>query len=419
MKTRDTRPSDVQHRPVASAVRDERPHAASTPGNAPAQAAIDQSPRLVAQRRAIEAAVGGGHQSEAPARAHGQLAAPGGASASVIQLNGKKRRAKRKNKAKQQEARREAAADRLDRGSPRTHAHLDPEVAASLDALDQMQPRKSAARRNIDKRAQRLREANHPSVVEVGAGEGRFSSAFAKKFSDNYAATDIADQEGPNGFLSAAKRAGFRTKFGVDANDLGSHYAPGSLDRIVGANPFGVKGVGGASYGLKVQNPGGTGSKKYLPDDRLLKTARPLLKPGGAVELYGRSNVIRDAKLAKHPTKGLRGQPAKQAELARAAISAKYPGENANPYLAIDPGQLHALAKKTKYKAKVKRAKQPPNVVKGGNPDTKAGDKERADEGLKPFTTRFTFTPEEDGYVSGDDDPRVTYLSDDESDWDE
>jgi Domain of unknown function (DUF4157) len=337
----------------------------------------------------------------------------------VAQLNGKKRRARKKNKEQQREQRRHDAEERLQRGSPDEYNHLDPEVAANLAELDKLQPRKTATRKNIDSRAQRLREANLPSVVEVGAGEGRFSSAFARKFGDNYQASDIAASTGPNGFLGEAGRSGFRTKFGVNANELDSHFRPGSLKHIVGANPFGVKGVGGASYGLKVENPKAKGKNKYLPDDRFLNTARPLLKPGGSVELYGRSNVIRDAKLAKYPTKGLRGAEATEAERKRKEISTKYPGENANPYLATSPSELHDLAKRTKYKATVKRAKQPLNIGKGGNPDTKSGDKERAAEGLKPFNTRLTFTPEEEGYESGEDDPRVTYLSDDESDWEE
>ncbi len=343
----------------------------------------------------------------------------GQAGTSVAQMNGRKRRAKNKRKEAAREERRQTTIDRLNAGTSHAYDHLDPKVAANLWAMESQQPRKTAARKNIESRPKRLQEAGHPSVVELGAGEGRFSSAFARKFGSNYLATDIAGGEGPHGFLREAKQAGLKTKYGVDANQLGSHLLPESLDRVVGANPFGVKGKGGFSYGLKKENPGGTGKKKYLPDDRLLKTAKPLLQPGGSVELYGRSNVIRDAKLAKHPTKGLEGKTARLAEETRKVISEKYPGANANPYLAIDPDELHALAKETGYKARVKRAKQPTNIGKGGNPDTKSGDKERADKGLKPFTTRFTFTPEEEGYESGEDDPRVTYLSDDESDWED
>jgi len=379
--------------------------------------AINDNPGL--EREADQMGARAAQVKTAQRKTNDAVATPDSARGPVAQLNGKKRRARKKNKEKQREQGRRDAIEKLQRGSPDEYDHLDPEVAAHLAKLDELQPRKTATRKNIDSRAQRLREANLPSVAEVGAGEGRFSSAFARKFGDNYQASDIATRGGPNDFLGVARRAGLRTKFGVNANELDSHFLPGSLDHIVGANPFGVKGVGGASYGLKVQNPKGTGKNKYKPDPRFLNTAKPLLKPGGSVELYGRSNVIRDAKLAKHPTKGLKGIAAKQAEQTRAAISKKYPGENANPYLAIAPDELQALAKQTGYKATVKRAKQPGNIGKGGNPDTKSGDKERADEGLKPFTTRFTFTPEEEGYVSGDDDPRVTYLSDDESDWED
>lgn len=350
-----------------------------------------------------------------------QMQAGTGDASPPAQLNGRKRRAKAKHQRKEREQRRQEAVGRLMRGSPNAYDHLDSEVAENLNELDRLQPRKSAARKNIESHPQRLRGAPSPSVVELGAGEGRFSSSFAKKFGGHYLATDIADTAGPTNFLETARQHDVRTKFGVNANQLGSHFAPGSLDRVVGANPFGVKGVGGASYGLKVQNPGGTGKKAYLPDDRLLKSAKPLLREGGSVELYGRSNVLRDAKLARHPTQGLRGEEARKAEQVRREVGAKYPGGNANPYLAVSPEELHGIAKSTGFKATVKRAKQPRNIGKGGNPDTKSRRDEgaRAEEGLKPFTTRFTFTPEDEGYVSGEEDPRVTYLSDEESDWED
>lgn len=369
--------------------------------------AVAASPRQAAQAQTLGQTRG--ETAQAVFTSHG-----------VAQLDGKRRRNKARHKAQAQEARRSAAVDRRNQGMPSTHP--DPVVAASLDKLDQLQPRKSAARKNIERREQRLanyRQAGRPSVVEAGAGEGRFSSAFAAKYGDNYAATDIASTAGPNGFLSIAKQQGLQSRFSVNANALGSHFSPGSLDHVVGANPFGVKGVGGASYGLKEENPGGTGKAKWRTDPRFLSSAKPLLKPGGSVEMYGRSNVIRDQKLSRLPMDKLRGEEARKMTARREKVKAKYPGENANPYMAVSPDELQALAKQTGYRVKVKRAKQPRNTVRGGNPDTRSGDSERRDTGLKPFNTHFSFTPQEQGYESDEDDPRVEYLSDPESDWED
>ena len=329
-----------------------------------------------------------------------------------IQSVGRKARKRREKKAEQ---RRIAAIDRLDRGRPEAYSHLDAAVEESLLKLDNQQARKSAARRNIEAYPQRLREAAQPSVVEVGAGEGRFSGPFSKKFGRGYVATDIATRQGDTGFLGSAP--GVRTKFGVDANQLALHFAPGSLSHVVGANPFGVKKQGGASYGLQRENPQGRGKAKWLPDERFLSNVRPLLKPGGTVELYGRSNILRDQAVASVPSTGKKGTRTKDELELVAKAKQKYKGENANPYLAIDPEGLHGLAKQTGYKVNVKRAKQPSSTAVGGNPDTKHGDAERAKEGLKPFNTRFSFTPAEEGYESDEEDPRVTYDSGDESDW--
>jgi hypothetical protein len=343
----------------------------------------------------------------------------GGQAAQVVQLTNKKAKNKRRHQRAEKEKQRVAAIDRLERGGPSDYSHMDPMVAQNLQAIDAQQPRKSAARKNIDGRAARLKEAAPPSVLEVGAGEGRFSKAFAGKFGRNYMATDIAAQEGPNGFLRASKKAGVRTQFGVDANQIGGSFKKGSLNHIVGANPFGMKGVGGASYGLSRENPQGVGKNKWLPDQRFLSSARPLLKPGGSVELYGRSNMLREAAVARVPKTG-KGGTRTQAEQARVgAAKAKFKGENANPYLTISPQDLHAIAKATKYKVRVKRAKQPGNIGKGGNPDTRDKDIHRAEKGLKPFNTRFSFRPEEDGYDSDNDGPRVTYSDGRASDWED
>ncbi|MEE4000429.1 hypothetical protein V1T75_08760 [Tenacibaculum sp. FZY0031] len=258
-----------------------------------------------------------------------------------------------------------------------------------------------------------------PSVIETGAGEGRFSKSFRKKFGKNYVATDIANEEGPNGFLSFSKKIGVQTKFGVNANEISEKFHKGTIDRIVGANPFGVKGVGGASYGLSKENPGGSGKQRYLPDNRFLKSAKPLLRPGGSVELYGRSNMLRDAAVANIPSTGKKGRRTKEEVQQVLKAKEKYEGSNANPYLTIAPDELHDLAKSTGYKVRVKRAKQPRNVLKGGNPDTIDGDEERAEKGLKPFNTRFSFIPEEDGYESDTDDPRIIYSDGEASDWEE
>jgi len=279
--------------------------------------------------------------------------------------------------------------------------HLDSEVRHNLAALERSQPLKSAARKQVNARS---------TVLEVGAGEGRFSKPFSRKLGRRYTATDIAAQQGDTGFLSHAKNV--VRKFGVDANNLAPHATPGSLSHVVGANPFGVKGTPGASYGLLRENPNqATGKHKWIPDPRFLSSAKPLLKPTGTAELYGRSNIIRDHAVSQVPSTGKGGSRTAEEQRQVAAAKAKYPGENSNPYLAISPDQLHALAKATGYRVKVKRARQPDNTAHGGNPDTKHGDKERAATGLKPFNTHFSFRAADDGYESNDDDPRVTYES--------
>jgi hypothetical protein len=336
-------------------------------------------------------------------------ASPVSAQPPVTQLQkskGQKNRAKRRRQREQEDERREAAIDRLERGG-------------EPDPLDQLQPRKTAARKNIEAHAQRLREARLPptDVVEVGAGEGRFSGPFSRKFGDNYAATDIARRQGTEGFLGSTRNVGRR--YGVNANQLGSHVLPGSLSHVVAANPFGVKGVGGASFGLRKQNPGGTGSNKWQPDPRFLTTARPLLKPGGSVELYGRSNILRENAVAQVTKTGKKGSRTADEQRRVAEAKQKFSGENANPYLEIGPGGLQQLAKQTGYRVNVKRAKQPAGTAQGGNPDTIHSDAQRAQTGLKPFNTRFSFTPEEDGYQSDAEDPRVVYDSGDESDWED
>lgn len=324
---------------------------------------------------------------------------------------------KNKKSAKKEAKRREAAINRRERDDPYlfdpyASDKIDPVVAENLRKLDRLHPRKTAARRNL---------ARHDplAVVEVGAGEGRFSHAFGRKFGESYAATDIAHEEGKHGFLGLAGGKKIRRKFQVDANSLGAHFAPKSLDHVVGANPFGVKGTAGASYGLMRETPGGTGRNRFTPDDRFLKGAKPLLKPGGSVDLYGRSNILRVNAVSKVPSTGRKGTRTKAEQDLVAAAKEKFSGENANPYLEIPPADLHTLAKQTGYRVKVKRAKQPRGIISGGNPDTKSGDQERANTGLKPFNTHFKFTPEPSGYQSDDEDPRVDYSSGEESEWED
>ncbi|OWQ48292.1 hypothetical protein CDL60_06865 [Roseateles noduli] len=266
-----------------------------------------------------------------------------------------------------------------------------------------------------------------PSVVELGAGEGRFSPAFSRKFggAGGYLATDIAPSRGDTGFLSHAREAGIDHRFGVNANEVDRRFAPQSLTRLVAANPYGGgRDQPGASFGLMTYLPGG----RMVPDDRFLSSARRTLAPGGRVDIYGRTNTLGTAKRAliaevpkksEMPKKEERSAAGRLIKAQRDEVARKYPVTNENPHLNIKPDQLSALAKATGFRVKVKRAKQPRNVVEGGDPDTKGLAGNDREGGLKDFTTRFTFTPAEDGYQSDEEHPRVDYDSDEASDWDE
>lgn len=274
----------------------------------------------------------------------------------------------------------------------------------------------------------------HPGVVELGAGEGRFSGPFRGKLAEGrpYLATDIAEEEGPTKFLSIAKEQGIAHLFGVNANELDRRFGPRSVAKLVAANPYGGgKDMPGASFGLMRYVTKGSGAME--PDPRFLQSASKVLAPGGTVDIYGRTNTLRNAKREPPPKPGpAKGEKKKKlpkterqklaalAKQKRDAVDRKYPQTNENPHLNIKPEQLEELAKATGFRVRVKRAKQPEGVQAGGDPDTKL--RVEADEirkeGLQDFTTRFTFT-NDPGYESDEEHPRVDYDSDEESEWDE
>ena len=242
----------------------------------------------------------GAIQSEVPADAHvearghrwSEAQATGSDAQAPIQAVRKTKRQK------QERERRLAAVDRLNRGSTGSYDHLDPEVRKGLLALEAAQPAKSASKRNKARRPQLLREANLPSIVEVGAGTGA-ASAHLRGLSRNrrgdatlpYLATDVSPIGGKGNFLREAQKSGIRARGRVDANRLEEHFPEGSLDEVIGANAYGDKQHPGASYGLvrDTDTVGGT-----APDDRFLRSAHKVLKPGGTARLMARSNFLAD-----------------------------------------------------------------------------------------------------------------------------
>jgi len=163
------------------------------------------------------------------------------------------------------------------------------------------------------------------------------------------------------------------------------------------------------------------------PDPRFLRRAAKVLPSRGKVDIYGRTNTLRDhfrAQLPERPTKSQvpdkaqRRAAAKKRTALLSEINRKYPETNENPYLNINPEQLQQLAKQTGYKGRVKRAKQPSRTVPGGDPDTRRRAGNTRSHGLQPFTTRFTFT-RAPGWRSRPGSPRVSYASSEASDWEE
>jgi hypothetical protein len=273
--------------------------------------------------------------------------------------------AKKTKKRRQEKQRRLAAIDRLNRGSTGAYDQLDPEVRDGLLALDEAQPRKSAAKRNMATRAQRLKEANLPSIVEVGAGTGS-ASVHLRGLSRTgrgddtlpYLATDVSQIGGKGNFLREAQKAHIPARGGVDANRLEEHFPEGSLDEVIGANAYGDKEHPGASYGL-VRDTDTQGGTAW--DDRFLRSAHKVLKQGGTARLLARSNFLAD----EHGEQGER---------------------RTNKYLSPTREDLEQ-APGLGYDVAVQSAVQPPGVH-FYRPDTHPGKKKE----LGAYNTELTFT---------------------------
>jgi hypothetical protein len=376
MKTYDDRAATAQRQSAAAAAlhTEEPASAQATPGEGRVQrfaslADIDQSPRMLAQRQTLQAVFRGAFQRKAidqqvnaPQAAGDEAARQGatpGAGALPIQA------VRKTKKQRQQKQRRLAAIDRLNRGSTGAYDHLDPEVRAGLLALDDAQPRKSAARRNAATRPQRLKEANLPSIVEVGAGTGSASTHLRElsrgEHGDDdlpYLATDVSRIGGKGKFLHEARKAGIPVRGGVDANRLEEHFPEGSLDEVIGANAYGDLAHPGASYGL-VRDTDTQGGTAW--DDRFLRSAHGVLKQGGTARLLARSNFLAD----EHDKLGLR---------------------RTNKYLSPERADLER-APELGYDVSVRSAEQPPDVH-FYRPDTHPG---KAKE-LGAYNTELSFT---------------------------
>lgn len=150
-------------------------------------------------------------------------------------------------------------------------------------------------------------------LIEVGAGGGEYPEYYCQYLKGwQIVATDIADGPGNRGWLAHARAAGLETRFNVDANALEQHFALGSADIIVSTGCYGVgPSAPGKSYGLKrctgqmieesrkekvrkQRRLGHVNPKKPETelDDRFLRSAHGVLKPGGRLIMLLRSNVL-------------------------------------------------------------------------------------------------------------------------------
>lgn len=143
-------------------------------------------------------------------------------------------------------------------------------------------------------------------MVEVGAGTGRNSDYMRdlvlrhhtkrdpsiRPEEVHYTATDIAKQGGQGGHLMEAPH-GIDTKDQVDANDLGSHFEPNSLDAVVGANPFGDWKTPGASYGLRKIDKRHAANHEMTFDHRFLQSAHTVLREGGKARVFARTQILK------------------------------------------------------------------------------------------------------------------------------
>ncbi|WP_416760409.1 hypothetical protein ACNI65_25740 [Roseateles sp. So40a] len=355
MKTYDVRP-DAREPQARSNARTaaQRSAATASSGDTPnaripqlAQV-IQRSARMAAQRQTLDALSAG--------------SAP-------VQLERKHKSTKKTKKQRNEEKRRLAAVDRLNRGSPGAYDHMDPEVRANLLAIDEAQPRKTATRRNMASREQRLKEANLPSFVEVGAGTGSASThlrdlAAAGHDPGSYMATDISRAGGKGKFLSDSRKAGIRSRGGVDANRLEEYFPEGSLKGIIGANAYGDRSQPGASYGL-VRDTDTTGGTAW--DDRFLRSAHKVLEPGGTARLMARSNFLADKAQDR------------SARLKRT-----------NKYLSPTEADL-GTAPQLGYDVSVSPAEQP-DTAHFFRPDTHPGSRKE----LGAYNTEFAFTKRDD-----------------------
>lgn len=214
------------------------------------------------------------------------------------------------------------------------------------------------------------------NVLEVGAGTARNSDYLQQLVAErqqkrdpdfraqdiDYTATDVAPITEKGRFLKDAA-PGINTRGGMDANDLGSSFEGESLDAVVGANAFGNWKVPGQSYGLRRTTKSRQKAKEMTPDTRLLQSAHPVLKPGGKVRLFGRSNVFAQTGNRKSRVK------------------------TPNPFLDATPEELQQAAQ-VGYDVHVRHVKQDPNR-KFERPDTEDRDTGRKD--LGEFNTEYVF----------------------------
>ncbi|MGM9516965.1 eCIS core domain-containing protein [Roseateles sp. DB2] len=245
-------------------------------------------------------------------------------------------------------------------------------------------------------------ETQRPVVLEVGAGEGDFSLTFKDEFADSeeldkrshrhdYLATDVASEPGDTNYLTSAQADDIDVRYGVDANRLHQHFRAESTDVVIGANPYGERGVPFASYGLMREvgrhsvSESGELIQDRVPDTRFLESARVILKPGGCVIVRGRSNVLR-----RYLTEENKG----------AHLLSQVPNlKKINPYLNIDPGELFVLAL-VGFNVLVQSATPPAINRRGtGAPDTS----ERGQTNLGDYNTEFRF-------IKTDKAPSVSFV---------
>lgn len=212
-------------------------------------------------------------------------------------------------------------------------------------------------------------------VVEVGSGTARNADylrdlvaarqtkrdpSFSAENID-YTATDIAAQDEKGRFLKDAA-PGIHTRGGVDANALENSFDPESLDAVVGANPFGDWDNPGHSWGLRQTTQPGQRNEDMAPDTRFFQSARKVLKPGGKVRLFGRSDIL-----------GQKATP--------------------SPYVATTTDELKEAARGG-FDVHVRHVRQDPRR-KFERPDTQDRDKGRKD--LGEFNSEFVFRKRKGG----------------------